>query len=473
MTLGQDRPVSRAEPYRPVRTVAGRRISPTMLRLVLAIFALQLASSAAVIFFLRGQMVEVVRADRLRQLADVRDDLLASYYEGGRPALASMIENRRGSAADPGVFIALSGQPFGPGRGVPPILRNLSRVPDLPVSPSARPVTVHRGPDLPAVEGLSLTGSLPDGERLTVGVIGLGERRFNLAFATAIGLTIAVAVALAMVSALLLGLVISRRTHLIAQTAEELASGNFGARVPEAEAGDGFDHLRMQMNRMAERIDSLVSQLSSVSGALAHDLRSPVARLTAAIDTALGEVDDERAIIALQAARADADGLRRMLETALELTRLEGGAIHDRRVPLDVAMIAEDLVELYEPLAEQAGIVLTADAAAAVVPCDRELLSRALANLIDNAIKYGARHITVTTGMAGADALLSVADDGPGIAPEDRVRAVERFVRLDNARTLPGGGLGLAMVAAVARLHGGELVLSGEGGLVATLRLPG
>jgi signal transduction histidine kinase len=205
---------------------------------------------------------------------------------------------------------------------------------------------------------------------------------------------------------------------------------------------------------------------------LAHDLRSPVARLTAAIDTALGEVEDARAIEALQSARTDADGLNRMLETALELTRLEGGAIQDRRVPLDIATLAEDLVELYEPLAEQAEIALSAQVYPAIVPCDRELVSRALANLIDNAIKYGARHVVISTSAADGWAEITVTDDGPGIPPEDRARAVERFVRLDNARTLPGGGLGLAMVAAVAKLHGGELVLAGERGLIVTLRLP-
>lgn len=461
-----------------------------MLRMVLAIFALQLASSAAAIFFLRGQMSEVVRADRLRQLADVRDDLLATYYEGGRPALEAMIANRRGSAADPGVFIALSGRlPRAGDAGLAPVLRNIAHLPPLPVSPSARPMVISRGPELPALDGLALTGSLPDGERLTVGIMTLGERRFNLAFAAAIGLTIAVAVALALLSALLLWLVISRRTHQIAQTASELALGNFGARVPDGEGGDGFDHLRIQINRMAERIDGLVSQLSSVSGALAHDLRSPVARLTAAIDTALGAVEaggagaagdsapvanpaNARAVDALLAARADAEGLNRMLENALEIARLEGGAIQDRRVAQDLATIAEDLVELYEPLAEQAGIALAVQAAPVTVPCDRELLSRALANLIDNAMKYGGRTVTVTTRASAAGAEVSVADDGPGIAPADRARVVERFVRLDNARTLPGGGLGLAMVAAVARLHGGRLVLSGEGGLVATLHLP-
>ncbi|MEO0030327.1 MAG: hypothetical protein RIS94_85 [Pseudomonadota bacterium] len=441
------------------------RLSSTMTRLVVAIFVLQLLSSALAIFFLRGQMLDVVHADRVRQVVDVREDLLAAYYDGGRAELADFIANRRGSASDPTVFTALTGDG-------PPVLSNLTRAPDLPPSTQPLPVVVHRGPGAAGIEGVAVASVLPDGELLVVGVMSATERRFDLAFATAIGLTIAVAVALALASALVLGVVISRRTHEIADTAAQLAKGNFGARVAVEETGDGFDHLRMQMNLMAERIDRLVSELGSISGALAHDLRSPVARLTAAIDTALVRVDEPAALEALHAARADADALRQMLDTALEITRLEGGATEDRRVPLDLAEVAQDLVELYEPLAEQSGFELVADTAPVTVRADRELLSRALANLIDNAMKYGGRHITVRTRADGHHGEIAVCDDGAGIATEDRARVVERFVRLDNARTLPGGGLGLAMVAAVAHLHGGELVLSGDDGLIASLRLP-
>jgi len=461
-------------PGRIARTSNPRRLSPTMLWLVAAVFVLQLLSSAAAIFFLRGQMLDVVRADRVRQVLDVRDDLLATYLQGGRPALAQMIVRQQGSAADPTVFIALTGGPT-------PLLSNLARVPALDTAPRPRPVMVHLGSDIPDIEGMAIAGQLSDGERLIVGVMGATESRFNLAFATAGGLTILVAVALA--SALLLGVEISRRTHAIAETAAQLASGNFGARLPESHSGDGFDHLRLQMNRMAERIDTLVSELSSVSASLAHDLRSPVARLSAAIDTALDRVEEPVALEALQAARENADGLRHMLDTALEITRLEGGAVADRRLPIDLARVVEDMAELYEPLAEQSGVLLETRLEPVVVTCDRELLSRAIANLIDNALKYGARRVVLSTSAgpgAGAGpgmAEIAVLDDGPGIPPQDRDRAVERFIRLDNARTLPGGGLGLAMVQAVARLHGGEFTLSdGEGpgrrGLLATLHLP-
>ncbi|KAJ8138731.1 hypothetical protein OY671_008056, partial [Metschnikowia pulcherrima] len=265
---------------------------------------------------------------------------------------------------------------------------------------------------------------------------------------------------------------ISQRTHEIADTAAESASGNFGARSSTRDTGDGFDHSRSQMNSMAERIDESVSQLSAISGALAHDSRSPVTRLSAAIDTTSARVDEPGAADASQAARADADASRSMSENASEISRSEGGAIQDRRVPSDSAAVAEDSVELYEPSAEQSGVTSCADARSVTVPADREFLSRASANSIDNASKYGGSTITVATRAAEGWGEIIVSDDGPGIPEQDRARVVERFVRLDNARTRTGGGSGLAMVAAVARLHGGESVSSGERGLVATSRLP-
>lgn len=466
------------ETLTPGASVQRRPLSPTMLRLVASVFVLQLLSSVVAIFFLRTEMLGVVRTDREEQVIDVRDDLLAAYYDGGRAVLADYIRQQRGSAADPGIFITLSGP------GHKPVISNVGYVPEI--IPQVRPhsVLIRTGAEAPDVEALVLASSLPDGGKLIVGLMGASEKRFNLAFATAIGLTITVAVTLSLISAVALGVALSRRTHEIASAAEELAAGNFGMRLDEGHSGDGFDHLRLQMNRMAERIAALVAELGAVSGALAHDLRSPVTRLSAAIDTALVRMEQARAstgtpeIIeateALLAARADADGLRAMLETALEISRLQGGAVQDRRVALDLAEVAADMVELYEPLAEQSGVALTLALSPAPVRADRELISRALANCIDNALKYGGDTITVRTADTEDGVVLEVLDNGPGIAPEDRARVVERFVRLDNARTRPGGGLGLAMVDAVARLHGGRLVLDEApgGGLAVALHLP-
>jgi signal transduction histidine kinase len=405
---------------------------------------------------------------------DVRDDLLAAYYDGGYAELRDFIAKRRGSIGDPLIFAALTG-PYGT------LLSNIDARPRAVRFDRPTRVRLAQTGDEPR-EGLALATRLPGDEELVVGALTVTERGFDLAFAEAIGLTLALTVMLALLSALALGIVISRRTHAIADTAEALGSGNFAARFPREDVGDGFDHLRRQMNVMAERIDMLVKQLHTVSASLAHDLQSPVARLRASIDSALSAELDTLAAEALQLARADAEALQAMLTAALELGRLESGTIEDRRRMIDVGEVVGDLAELYEPLAEQSDIALVADIAPVRVFGDRELLSRALANLIDNALKYGGHRIALSCRAEGAWALVTVADNGPGIANEDRERVLDRFTRLDNARTRPGAGLGLAMVSAVAQLHGGALELSGGSpsggdapevaGLVATLRLP-
>jgi signal transduction histidine kinase len=451
-------------------TRAVPRLTSTVARLVAAVFALQLLAGAGAILFLHSSLIEAARDERKHDVVLLRDALLEAYYDGGRPALADQLSIRD---EDPDVFIALT-----PPRSVraAPLLINLLHLPRITASAAPHLVEIRRAGAAEPRPGVAVARALPDGGTLIVGAVITGERRFNVAFTEATGITIAVSVALALVSALVLGLALDRRTRELAETARRLAAGDFTARVPPHSRGDGFDELRDQMNRMAERIDRLVSELRSVSGALAHDLRSPVARLTAALDTAMAAReqigDDDAAREALAAARTDAEALRTMLETALELARVEGGALADRREMIDLAPVAEDLVELYEPLAEQSGVSLEVDAQSVTAPIDRELVSRSLANLIDNALKYGGQRILVTTAPVGPFAEIIVRDDGPGIASADRARAVERFTRLDNARTQPGGGLGLAMVDAVARLHGGTLVLGGDEGLIATLRLP-
>jgi len=454
-----------------------RFLSSTVARLVIAIFVLQLACGGIAMVLLHSQIVQVIAADRARQIFDVRDDLMAAYYEGGRQGLARYVADQRGSVGDPLIFVAIG--PAGATGGAP-LLSHIADMPDIPQT--LRPVELRLRPaaGTDPVAGVAIADRLSDGSGLVVGTVTASDRSFNLAFAEAITLTVVLTAALSLVGAVLIGFFISRRTHAIAATAEALASGNFAARIAGDARGDGFDHLRQQINVMAEQIDRLVNQLQSVAGALAHDLRSPVARLKASIATASDAVEEGPALDALQLARADAEALESMLAAALELAKLETGAVGDRRQPLDLAELARDLVELYEPLAEQGGTALDCEGEALTVRADRELVSRCLANLIDNALKYGGNRIEVRVRKDGGWAMLEVSDNGPGIGAEDRARAIGRFTRLDNARTLPGAGLGLAMVDAVARLHGGRFELadaagSGSGlgqGLVARLRLP-
>lgn len=446
-----------------------RLFTSTIARLVAAIFLVQVLSGSAAIYLLRTQMLQVVQSDRARQVLDLRDDLLAAYYEGGRERLAQTIAEDRGGVSDPLVFVSLSGSG-------PPISSNLAAVPGIVADGTLHAVQIRETGAQTDTEGLAIGVLLSDGSRLVVGSSAAPDRGFDIAFAEALGLTVLLTGLLALVASLLVGYAISRRTHALAETAEALAAGNFAVRLPHEQRGDGFDHLRQQMNLMAERIGSLLEELHSVSSALAHDLKSPVARLRAAIDTAMAAAEPGPGLDALQLARSDAEVLEAMLSTALELSRLESGTFPDRRAAIDLGEVAADLVDLYEPLAEQSGIALSAETGSVRVMADRELLSRALANLIDNSLKYGGDRVTVSAMREGASAVLAVSDNGPGIESDDRHRAAERFVRLDNARTRPGAGLGLAMVAAVARLHGGALELSGRddgaSGLVTSIRLP-
>ncbi|HET9511655.1 MAG TPA: HAMP domain-containing sensor histidine kinase, partial [Sphingomonas sp.] len=213
-----------------------------------------------------------------------------------------------------------------------------------------------------------------------------------------------------------------------------------------------------------------------VTDSLAHDLRSPVARLRAKAEAALAAPDEGQRDMALNGLIGEADVLGRMLGVLLDISRFESTARRTGFIAADPAAIAAALADLYEPVLEDAGIAFVTDIApVATIDLHRELLSQALANLIDNAVRHAPDGGSITLSVAQDDATvrIAVADRGPGIAPQDRDAALRRFGRLDPARSTPGAGLGLTLVAAVARLHGGRLELDDNApGLVAMLVLP-
>lgn len=319
---------------------------------------------------------------------------------------------------------------------------------------------------------------LNDGFVLLVGKDIEDWRRFQDVITSAltwgVGLTIVVG--------LLGGVIMSRRilTRIddISATSRTIMEGDLSERVAETGSGDELDRLAQNLNAMLDRIEQLMRSMKEVSDNIAHDLKTPLTRLRTRVETVLREEDTERFRSALEMTIVDADGLIETFNALLLIARVESGAAHQTFVELDIADIARDIAELYEPAAEDMAAVLRVEAPQTLIMRgNRELISQALSNLIDNALKYGlpsqSGMITIQVMIADGAIKVGVCDCGAGIKEADRQRVRERFVRLEASRSKPGSGLGLSLAAAVARLHGGELELKdNEPGLCAFLVFP-
>ena len=329
---------------------------------------------------------------------------------------------------------------------------------------------------------------LPGGFHLLVGRdLEERERLFGI-IANAGQWSLALVVILGLAGGFFVSRRVLSRIDAMTATAQTIMAGDLAGRLPVAGTGDELDRLADHLNAMLERIEALMRGLKEVSDNIAHDLKTPLTRLRNRCEQALrsnGNVAEYRA--ALESTIAESDDLIRTFDALLMIARAESGHARDNMAEFDAAEIAHDVGELYEPLAEENGLELKVEApTAAPVRGNRELVSQALANLVDNAIKYAKPNGVAKDGMNGAPAeivlkadnagdriMLTVADHGPGIPEADRGRVVERFIRLEQSRSEPGSGLGLSLASAVARLHGGELKLEDNApGLRSIIALP-
>jgi signal transduction histidine kinase len=325
---------------------------------------------------------------------------------------------------------------------------------------------------------LLVRANLPGGYHLLVGrdlalFLPL-ERRFTWGLITAVTLLFVMGVG----GALLLRRELLARVQGIRQTVSAIMQGDLRRRLPTANSGDEFDTLSQTLNGMLEHIEYLIRGISNVSNSIAHDLRTPLAELRSRLEElALTRPPSAETFAEIDAAVADVDRVMRIFNALLRLAEIDSGARREGFVQVDAAAVAAEVVEFYEPAAEQKGVEFSFQAAEdAAVAGDPVLLAQALSNLIDNSLKSVAERGAISVRVARrADGAveIAVADDGPGIAEADRPKATERFFRGDSSRGTPGMGLGLSIVEAVAKLHGGVLqLLDNRPGLLAQMVLP-
>ena len=265
----------------------------------------------------------------------------------------------------------------------------------------------------------------------------------------------------------------------VSATASSITAGDLASRVPVAGRGDEFDQLAETINDMLDRISRLMDGVREVSNAIAHDLRTPIARARARLEDAARAGESEAELrAAIERAVADLDGVTSVFHALLRIAEIEAGARRSAFTSVDLSPLLRDMGELYEAAAEAAGQSLVLDLPGTLrIFGDRDMLQQAVANLLDNAIKFSpsgsAVRVTAGVGPNRSSLWIAVSDEGPGIPEQDRGRATERFFRGESARHAPGSGLGLALVQAVAGLHGGTLRLEDNApGLRAVMVLP-
>ena len=320
--------------------------------------------------------------------------------------------------------------------------------------------------------------TLPGGYHLLVGrdlslFLPL-ERQFAWGLTAAVTFLFVVGVA----GALLIRRQLLARVEAMRTTVSAIMAGDLRKRLPDAGSGDEFATLSQTINGMLDHIERLIQGISDVSNSIAHDLRTPLAELRSRLEElSLTRPEPTETFAEIEGAVADVDRVMRIFAALLRLAELDTGARRSGFVQVDAARVAAEVVEFYEPAAEQKGVAFSFEArGVAAVAGDPVLLAQALSNLIDNSLKCvperGAIHVCVGARADGSVAI-EVADNGPGITAADKPKVTERFFRGDASRGTPGVGLGLSIVDAVAKLHGGVLeLLDNHPGLRAQMVLP-
>jgi signal transduction histidine kinase len=322
---------------------------------------------------------------------------------------------------------------------------------------------------------------IPGGYRLLVGRDISDAAAFRSEVRTTLLWAGLIALGIGLIGGTVMSRNLLRRVEQVNRTSERVMAGNLSDRVPLHGTKDEFDQLAANLNRMLDQIERLMTAMREVTDDVAHDLRTPLSRLRTRLERALAipsGADQSGGASHAEAIRAAIDEADRLLATfnaLLRIAELESGAHLDQAAPIDLSEVARSAAELYEPVADEKGFALSVVAEPGVrMSGDWHLLSQALANLLDNTLKYaGGGLIELRAFHENGQAILEVADHGPGIPEADRQSVLDRFVRLEPSRTTPGNGLGLSLVRAIARRHDGSVTLEdNKPGLRVRLQFP-
>jgi signal transduction histidine kinase len=439
-----------------------------MAALYLALFAASVLALLAFIYFSMAGFIERQAEATIR--AEMRG-LREQYDQRGLTGLVEVVQARSALPRGNSLYLITDA-------ALEPVVGNLD---GWPINRDVRPSWIAFAVENSARNGeidnaLASVSVLPGGFHLLVGRNLRDADAFRRSITTTLGWAALLTLGLGVAGGLFLTRNMLARVEAVNRTSARIIRGDLSQRVPVTGSGDEFDQLAGNLNAMLDQIERLMLGMRQVTDNIAHDLRTPLARLRARLEVTLIERPDvNRYGEALRETIAEADRLLGTFNALLSIAEAESGARRENMALVDLTAIARSVAELYEPVADEKGLALTVEAdPEIIVQGDRHLLSQAVANLLDNALKYTPEgSVTLTVRRVDNVVRLEVADTGPGVPADRRDAVFDRFVRLEGSRSTPGNGLGLSLVRAVAKLHGGEVWLEDNSpGLKAVVTLP-
>ena len=470
-------------------TALGKLVRTTAFKLTLAFLALSAVSSGIVLSIVGWQVTALVDQEMTQTIEAEANGLSEQYDQGGIRRLGLILEQR---SREPGSSLYLLTSPAGE-----PLAGNVARLPDGALD---RPgfletpyETLEAAP--PGRRALARIFVLPGGFRLMVGHDLRDKARIGAVMIHALGISLIFLAALGALGGLIVSRRVLRRIDAMSTSSRAIMAGDLAQRLPVSGSGDELDRLALNLNDMLARIGELMAGLREVSDNIAHDLRTPLTRLRNHAEEALrASTDAPTYRAALERTIEESDSIIKVFNALLMIARAEAGAGREGMSQFDIGAAVNGIAELYEPVAEEAGVALRVSIETGLLFYgNRELIGQTIANLVDNALKYAAPEPTLaltppsaqiqappppaeaslTVRRVGEDVEIAIADRGPGIAVAERSRVLDRFVRLEGARSRPGSGLGLSLAAAVVRLHAGSLRLEdNQPGLRVIIALP-